>query len=133
MTSLHERWEFGALSGLCLPVVKTDPAETGRTTIRYIDIGSVDGDRHKLLGVPEINAEGAPSRCRQLLRSGDTVFSTVRPYLEKIAYVDDSLADEFASTGFAVLRPGPRLHPRSCSTLRHRATCSIRCCASRKA
>ncbi|WP_396327885.1 restriction endonuclease subunit S, partial [Jatrophihabitans lederbergiae] len=40
------------------------------------------------------------------------MFSTVRPYLEKIAYVDESLADEFASTGFSVLRPGPRLHPR---------------------
>jgi type I restriction enzyme S subunit len=47
-----------------------------------------------------------------VLRAGDTVFSTVRPYLEKIAFIDRTLENEFASTGFAVLRPGPRLDPK---------------------
>src|SRR5690606_26624423 len=28
------------------------------------------------------------------------------------AYIDDSLDGEFASTGFSVLRPGPRLEPK---------------------
>lgn len=54
----------------------------------------------------------APTRCRQLIRSGDTVFSTVRPYLERIAYIDESLDREFASTGFCVLRPTSDLDPR---------------------
>ncbi|MDT0264086.1 hypothetical protein [Jatrophihabitans lederbergiae] len=61
MTSVHERWARGALSQLCLPVTKADPVERGRTTIRYIDIGSVDGGRHKLVDVPEISADGAAS------------------------------------------------------------------------
>jgi type I restriction enzyme, S subunit len=64
-----------------------------------------------LSDVLEIQAADAPSRCRQVVQAGDTVFSTVRPYLEKIAYVDGSLDGEFASTGFCVLRPGPRLLP----------------------
>lgn len=105
-------WERATLKELCLKVVKLDPATTGRKRIRYIDIGGVDGDLHRLKEVPEIDSVGAPSRCRQLVATGDTVFSTVRPYLEKVAYVDNSLDGQFASTGFSVLRPGPRLIPR---------------------
>lgn len=104
-------WERRTLKDLCLKITKRDPASTGRARVRYIDIGSVDGTRHRLTEIPEIDSIGAPSRCRQVVAAGDTVFSTVRPYLEKIAYVDDSLDGEFASTGFSVLRPGPRLEP----------------------
>lgn len=105
-------WERVTLKDLCLKITKRDPASTGREQVRYIDIGSVDGTQHRLVEVPEIASVDAPSRCRQIVASGDTVFSTVRPYLEKIAYVDVPLDGEFASTGFAVLRPGPRLEPR---------------------
>lgn len=112
MTALPEGWESNTLEELCLPITKSDPTEIGRSRIRYIDIGSVDGASHALVDVPEIDAVGAPSRCRQIVVTGDTVFSTVRPYLEKIAYVDDTLHDQFASTGFAVLRPGPSLQPK---------------------
>lgn len=112
MTALPEGWQSKTLKELCLPITKSDPAEIGRAKIRYIDIGSVDGATHSLVDVPEIDAVGAPSRCRQIVKGGDTVFSTVRPYLEKIAYIDNSLEDQFASTGFAVLRPGPALLPR---------------------
>lgn len=109
---MTSRWEQATLKDVCLPIVKADPAELGRGAIRYIDIGSVDGARHMLSDVPEIQATDAPSRCRQVVQAGDTVFSTVRPYLEKIAYVDGTLDGEFASTGFCVLRPGPRLLPK---------------------
>lgn len=112
MSALAAGWEQRTLKDLCLPITKSDPAAIGRKTVRYIDIGSVDGTTHALTNVPEIDAASAPSRCRQVVKSGDTVFSTVRPYLEKIAHVDPSLDDQFASTGFAVLRPGPDIHPR---------------------
>jgi type I restriction enzyme S subunit len=112
VTALPSGWQYGALKDVCLSITKSDPAELGRETIRYIDIGSVDGSRHAIVQAPEIQAVGAPSRCRQIVQAGDTVFSTVRPYLEKIAYVDEALDGQFASTGFCVLRPGPRLLPR---------------------
>jgi len=38
------------------------------------------------------------------MKAGDTLFSTVRPYLMKIALVGENLSGEFASTGFSVLR-----------------------------
>lgn len=112
MTALPAGWDQATLKDLCLPITKSDPADLGRESIRYIDIGSVDGARHAIAEAAEIQAATAPSRCRQIVQSGDTVFSTVRPYLEKIAYVDDSLDGQFASTGFCVLRPGPRLRPK---------------------
>jgi type I restriction enzyme S subunit len=105
-------WKSKTLKELCLPITKSYPAAIGRSKILYIDIGSVDGERHMLVDVAEIDAAAAPSRCRQIVKAGDTVFSTVRPYLEKIAYVDEALDDQFASTGFAVLRPGPDLLPK---------------------
>ena len=105
-------WERATLGEVCLKVVKRDPVSTGRARVRYIDIGGVDGTLHRLGDVPEIDSVGAPSRCRQIVAAGDTVYSTVRPYLKKIAYVDASLDGEFASTGFSVLRPGPRLEPK---------------------
>ena len=105
-------WAATPLRDLCLPVTKMDPVLTGRSAVRYVDIGGIDGDRHKLTEVPWIDSRGAPSRCRQVLQGGDTVFSTVRPYLEKIALIGDSLDGEFASTGFCVLRPSEALEPR---------------------
>lgn len=112
MSLLPLDWELLPLTDVCLRATKFDPFAIGRLTIRYVDIGSIDGSRHALSDVPTLLAASAPTRARQIVRTGDTVFSTVRPYLEKIAYVGADLDEEFASTGFCVLRPGPRLDPR---------------------
>ncbi len=112
MTELPSGWESLPLSDVCLRAMKSDPIATRRSTIRYIDIGSIDGARHSMAAVPMLEAASAPARARQIVHAGDTVFSTVRPYLEKIAYIGMNLDDEFASTGFCVLRPGPRLDAR---------------------
>lgn len=105
-------WPMKTLAEVCLPITKADPVDTGRERVQYVDISAVDGVHHTLDGVGWVESAGAPSRCRQVLRSGDTVFSTVRPYLEKIAYIHDQLDGEFASTGFCVLRPNDEVEPR---------------------
>ena len=112
MTVRAAGWTERTIGELCLPVGKIDPVDAGRTEIKYVDIGSVDGERQVLSEISVLSASEAPTRARQVLSSGDTVFSTVRPYLRKIAYIDDSLEGEFASTGFAVLRPRPEVLPR---------------------
>lgn len=98
------------LGSIVLPVDKIDPVTAGRTTISYIDIGSVESG--KVTPLTPIAAAEAPGRARQVVRAGDTVFSTVRPYLRKIARVPIELENEFASTGFCVLRPGPEVDSR---------------------
>lgn len=77
---------------------------------RYIDIGSVKTGR-LAKELERIRFENAPSRARRVLRSGDTIISTVRTYLKAIWYVNEDADDLIASTGFAVLTPGKGLEP----------------------
>jgi len=112
VSELPTGWRTVEVGTVCRAVAKADPIATGREKIRYVDIGSVDGNSQRLGDVPEISAAGAPTRARQQLKAGDTVFSTVRPYLKKIAWIPPELDGEFASTGFCVLRPGESLDGR---------------------
>ena len=78
---------------------------------RYIDIGSVGTGR--LTAKPEkLVFANAPSRARRILQEGDTIVSTVRTYLKAVYYVSEGSDDLIASTGFAVLTPGPSLEPK---------------------
>lgn len=84
----------------------TDPA----FEFRYVDIGSVG--RGKLVEEPTVTIfANAPSRARRLVRSGDTIISTVRTYLRAAWPIKDPADSLVVSTGFAVLSPGPSLDP----------------------
>lgn len=78
--------------------------------IDYIDISSVDQNTKTVLSRPPISAASAPSRARQLVKTGDILISTVRPNLNGVAQVPDHLDGATASTGFCILRPN--LAPR---------------------
>jgi type I restriction enzyme, S subunit len=54
----------------------------------------------------------APSRARRILRTGDTILSTVRTYLKAILFIDDALDGFICTTGFAVMSPIDDVHPR---------------------
>ena len=77
---------------------------------RYVDIATTG--RGCLVDEPAPMRFGsAPSRARRVLRRGDTIISTVRTYLRASWSVGDDDEDLVASTGFAVLRPGPTIQP----------------------
>lgn len=71
--------------------------------IHYTDISSV-GNRSveppRCLSVAE-----APSRARRIIRSGDTVISSVRPNRKSFFYFKGEWENAIASTGFAVVTP----------------------------
>jgi type I restriction enzyme S subunit len=73
--------------------------------ITYIDLSSIDNSEKSIIGHQNIPAADAPSRARQLVHTGDILVSTVRPNLNGVARVPDSLDGATASTGFCVLRP----------------------------
>lgn len=78
---------------------------TPQYTFSYIDIGSIDNQR-QLLNENEniIEADKAPSRARKIVKQGDILYSTVRPYLHNMCIVDKQFSHTpIASTGFAVL------------------------------
>lgn len=97
-------------------LVRINPAVLREDTpldyeIRYIDISSVSS-HGEVTDVTVMPFRDAPSRARRIVKMGDTIVSTVRTYLKAIAYVEGDDKALICSTGFAVLRPGPRIHPR---------------------
>ena len=71
----------------------------------YIDIGSVNNEE-QILNKSEtvLSANKAPSRARKIVKFGDILYSTVRPYLHNMCIINRSFTFEpIASTGFAVL------------------------------
>lgn len=84
----------------------TDP----KYEFRYLDIGAVQTGN--LVSEPQRMRFGAsPSRARRVLRSGDTIVSTVRTYLKAVWHVPTGGTGLVASTGFAVLTPPAETEP----------------------
>lgn len=83
------------------------------TALSYVDIAALEGgDAAASFSPKELTFGAAPSRARRVLRAGDTILSTVRTYLKAVANFPEAPDGLVASTGFAVLRPIGRLHPR---------------------
>ena len=75
----------------------------GIQNINYVDISSVSPGRiEKIIPMP---FENAPSRARRIVRSGDTIWSTVRPNRKSYSIILDPPDALIVSTGFAVIRP----------------------------
>ena len=105
MTELPPHWSSLALGELCSSVEKVDPANLGRDDFWYVDIGALEPSSSSLEKVINIPTANAPGRARQLIRNGDSIFATVRPYMKKVAYIPKEFDGQIASTGFCVLRP----------------------------
>jgi type I restriction enzyme S subunit len=97
-------WLKKELGEVCLKVLKIDPLDLGREVFKYVDIGSIDSATKNVASPQILSVKEAPGRARQLIQEGDTVFSTVRPYMKNIAYINEALDGEIASTGFCVIR-----------------------------
>ncbi|WP_420554276.1 restriction endonuclease subunit S [Neptuniibacter marinus] len=72
----------------------------------YIDLASVDKEKKQidLTEVPNIFPVDAPSRARQIVHQEDVIVATVRPNLNGVSKVPESLHSSTASTGYCVLR-----------------------------
>ena len=104
-------WAKCSIWQVTLPVSKIDPKDDPDRGIDYIDISSIDNIRNVIGDVKQYRLEDAPSRARQIVRSGDVLFATVRPYLRNIAAVPNDYDQQIASTGFSVLRPAEGVCP----------------------
>ena len=100
------------LGDLTEPVVSWNPTRSPDEQFDYIDLSSVDQSSKLVSGATRLLARDAPSRARQLVSPGDVLVSTVRPNLNGVAVVPETLENATASTGFTVLRPGSGLEGR---------------------
>ncbi|WP_296640229.1 restriction endonuclease subunit S [Thiobacillus sp. 65-1402] len=102
-------WLTAPLGDVCLPTLQADPARSGASTFRYVDIAGVDRDSKIISRAEALPCAEAPSRARKIIQTSDVLVSTVRPNLNAVALVSDDLDGEVASTGFSVLRANPVL------------------------
>lgn len=77
----------------------------------YVDIASVSSAGIDPSAVKTVKAADAPSRAQRVIREGDVIVSTVRPYLRARALIAREFHGVIASTGFCVLRPSPAVVP----------------------
>ena len=104
MSELPKGWVLAKLEEVVQPVMSIDPYVLwGETSICYFDIGSIDNETGVITNPKIMKSVSAPSRARQLVQEGDTIFSTVRPYLKAIAKIPKT-ENGIASTGFCVIR-----------------------------
>lgn len=103
-------WPEVMLGDLCLAKTGTvDPAKTPDSRFLYIDITSVDVSRKEVTEPRWLTGRDAPSRARRRVLEGDVIVSMTRPNLNAVALIGPEHSGQVCSTGFCVLRPGPRL------------------------
>ena len=79
---------------------RTDPDYS----LEYLDISAIE--QPGVIGdTRTFRFEDAPSRARRVVREGDILVSTVRPYLRNFARVREAPDNLVVSTGYAVVRP----------------------------
>ncbi len=103
-SDLPQSWSWIPLGELIQPIMTRDPSQESNIEITYFDIGSIDNELGVVADPMRVLSSKAPSRARQVVKPGDVLFSTVRPYLRGIAQVPLT-ENGVASTGFCVLRP----------------------------
>ena len=105
-------WQSAILGEVCLAVQKVRPQDEPDRSFTYLDIASIDNSDYRIVSPKTYSGANAPSRARQRVRGGNTLFSTVRTYLKNIAMVPPEFDGQVASTGFCVLNPSDAIDPR---------------------
>ena len=105
---IPDSWEWVRLGDILHPMTSKKP--TGEK-FDYIDIDAIDNKQHIVKVAKTLQTKGATSRASREVKSGDVLFSMVRPYLRNIALIDEGYAHCIASTGFYVCRPSDVLYP----------------------
>lgn len=105
------RFDRVKLADVVSPGETRDPRSTGKKNFTYVDIASVCNRTFSIESPKVIAGEDAPSRARKVIKTGDVLYATTRPYLKSIAPVPESLDNQICSTGFCVLRPTERILP----------------------
>ena len=107
-----DTWRSSTLGSLA----QVNPEQLGTRTdpdylLEYLDISAIE--QPGVIGESRtLRFEDAPSRARRVVREGDILVSTVRPYLRNFARVRQASDNLVVSTGYAVVRPGDRVDGR---------------------
>jgi type I restriction enzyme S subunit len=105
-----DKWISVKLGDVCEKAKCVD-VRNQKGKFNYIDIGSIDSEAKRVAEIQELDWSDASSRARQIIKKGDTLFSTVRVNLERVALITEDIPNGIASTGFTVIRAGDKVYP----------------------
>jgi type I restriction enzyme, S subunit len=105
---LPKGWMWCRVEELVEKTERRDPRLSPDRPFTYVDIASIDNKSATIVAGKEMLGKDAPSRARKVIRTGDVIFATTRPYLRNIALVPDLYENQICSTGFCVLRADSR-------------------------
>jgi type I restriction enzyme, S subunit len=99
---------YAAPAGWLWVRIRHVTSDRGQTTpaadFTYIDVTSINKEVGRIGELKVLSVSDAPSRARKAVRTGDVLYSCVRPTLLNIAIVDrDIVPTPIASTAFAIL------------------------------
>ena len=97
-------WNIIPIHAVTLATGKHDPSREPDREFRYIDVSRICSDVHEITEYEQLAGRDAPTRARNVVYEGDTIFATIRPYLRNIAPIPIDLHDSICSTGYCVLR-----------------------------
>ena len=98
-----EGWERKTIGDITKTNQQSYRARELPEEINYIDISSVA--RGRIAGKSTMLSSEAPGRARRKAKSGDVIWSNVRPNLRAFALVLNPKGNDVFSTGFTVLSP----------------------------
>jgi type I restriction enzyme S subunit len=101
---IPEEWRIESIHNLSQKTNGINPINNPNRIFKYIDVSCISRDTLKITNYLEYNGENAPSRAKKLIKEGDILFSTIRPYLKQLAKVPAALDGEVCSTAFCIIR-----------------------------
>lgn len=105
-------WRMVPIDDVCeQSITLVDPRAQPDALFDYVDISAVDNVAKRIVETRCLLGKDAPSRARQLLRTGDVLVATTRPNLNAVALVGEEHNGKVASTGFGILRAKPEILP----------------------
>ena len=112
LDDVPEHWEVRRLKS-CVDINKAVLPEATEPDFEfpYLEIGAV-GTGLLASQPTTIRFGNAPSRARRIVRTGDTIVSTVRTYLKATWFAGEVKDDLICSTGFAVFTPRNEVYPK---------------------
>ena len=108
MSELPKGW-----SKVCIADVVDKPKQNkpeADENIIYVDIGSINREKKVIENPQQLLGADAPSRARKRINTDDVLVSLTRPNLNAVAIVPEYLDQQYASTGFDVLKPVSYTH-----------------------
>jgi type I restriction enzyme S subunit len=99
---LPKGWVKAKIKDVSIKCVQNKPNDEEKLV--YVDIGSINRKLKVIENPQHLKGVDAPSRARKRINTNDVLVSLTRPNLNAIAHVPKDFDEQYASTGFEVIK-----------------------------